>query len=242
MMSREKDRKRSNRNWKPRTGEVSTTGRASSGPKAEVSHPATGAADQAAVAGMSDQKFAEKTGRTWKQWMRLLDADRAWEMPHREIAALVHEKHGVGAWWAQTVTVGYERLKGLRERGQRRGGAFEAVKSKTFSVPVDVLFDAWADDTTRRRWLDGAKIIVRTATASKSMRLQWPDGTIVAVWFSSKGDAKSIAAVQHTNLSDRKASDSAKKYWAERQPWGAKPDRPSTMIPKWVEELNVAPR
>jgi len=57
--------------------------------------------------------------------VRLLDADNAAALPHREIAALVHEKHGVGSWWTQMVTVGYERLKGLRDRGQQRSGAYE---------------------------------------------------------------------------------------------------------------------
>jgi hypothetical protein len=99
---------------------------------------------------------------------------------YSDIAALVHEKHRVGDWWSQTVTVGYERIKGLRERGQRRGGAYEATKSRTFKVSVKALFRAWADDATRHRWIGGVETVVRTATAPKSLRLQWPDGTIVA--------------------------------------------------------------
>jgi hypothetical protein len=114
------------------------------------------------------------------------------------------------------VTVGYERIKGLRERGQRRGGAYEAGKSRTFGVPVTRLFDAWADASTRRRWLDGVDLAVRTATRPKSMRLQWPDGTIVTAWFLAKGEGKSAVAVVHTKLRDRAASDKAKQYWSER--------------------------
>ena len=70
-----------------------------------------------------------------------------------DIAVLVREELGVGDWWAQAVTVGYERIKGLRERGQRRDGIYEANKSKTFAVPVRTLFRAWADTQTRKRWL-----------------------------------------------------------------------------------------
>jgi len=128
----------------------------------------------------------------------------------------VHKKHRVADWWAQTVTVGYERIKGLRDRGQRRNGTYEVSKSRTFNVPVKALFDAWADDAMRRRWFDGVKAVVRTATASKSIRLQWPDGTLVVVGFIAKGNAKTVVAVAHTKLPDRTASDNAKKYWSDR--------------------------
>jgi hypothetical protein len=114
------------------------------------------------------------------------------------------------------VTVGYERLKGLRERGQRRGGSYEVSKSKTFNVPVAVLFDAWADDATRRRWLDNDEATIRTATRPKSMRLQWPDGTIVALWFLSKGGAKSSVALAHMKLPSKAALETSKSDWTAR--------------------------
>jgi hypothetical protein len=213
---RNKDLKRIIRGRMNRTGESYTTARAHIISKPTHKQSPQPAMNHSALAGMSDDKVAATTGRTWQEWVRVLDADRAAEMPHRDIAALVHQKHGVGDWWSQMVTVGYERLKGLRERGQRRGGGYEAGKSRTFNVPVKKLFDAWAKAAMRRRWLDGVDPVVRTATSPKSIRLKWPDGTIVAVWFVAKGRAKSTAGVVHTKLGDRAASDKAKKYWTER--------------------------
>lgn len=215
-MPRDKDRKRIIRNRMKKTGESYTTARTHVISRAKATQPRARTADIAALAGLSDQAIAAKTGRTWRQWVHALDADAAAAMPHPEIAALVHKKHRVADWWAQTVTVGYERIKGLRERGQRRNGTYEVSKSRTFNVPVKALFDAWADDAMRRRWLDGVKAVVRTATASKSIRLQWPDGTVVVVGFIAKGNAKTVISVAHTKLPDRAASDNAKKYWADR--------------------------
>lgn len=215
-MPRDKDRKRIIRNRMKKTGESYTTARAHVISKANVKQPAARTSNHATLAGMSDDTIAAKTGRTWQEWARVLDADDAASMPHRDIAALVHRKHRVGDWWAQTVTVGYERIKGLRERGQRRSGAYEAGKSRTFNVPVKALFKAWADDATRRRWLDGVEAAVRTATPPKSIRLQWPDGTIVAVWFTAKSEGKSAVALAHTKLRDSAASAHAKKYWTDR--------------------------
>jgi len=114
------------------------------------------------------------------------------------------------------VTVGYERIKGIRARGQRRDGSYEASKSRTFDVPVTRLFNAWAKAPVRRRWLDGASLKVRTATAPKSMRLDWPDGGIIAVWFEPKGKSKSVVALAHTKLPDKPTADRLKKYWSDR--------------------------
>lgn len=213
----DKDRKRIIRSRMKKTGESYTAARAHVLSKTIVKPSAARpAVDHAALAGMSDEKIAAKTGRTWQAWTRVLDADGAATMPHRDIAALLHGKHGVADWWAQTVTVGYERIKGLRERGQRRSGEYETNKSKTFNVPVTTLFDAWAHDATRKRWLDGVKTSVRTATKPKSVRLQWPDGTIVVALFTPKGNAKSVVALAHTKLRDRESAASAKQFWSDR--------------------------
>jgi hypothetical protein len=111
------------------------------------------------------------------------------------------------------VTVGYERIKGLRAIGQRRSGAWEASKSKTFHVPIDELFGAWSQPKTRARWLP-EKVTVRRATRNKSMRITWPDGTSVELWFQSKG-GKSQVSVQHTKLKSKADVDARKKFWGE---------------------------
>ena len=121
----------------------------------------------------------------------------------------------VADWWSQTVPVGYERIKGLRAKGQRREGSYEASKSRTFDVPVKTLFEAWADDVTRRRWLNGAEVRIRKSTEPKSMRLDW-NKSIVAVGFAPKGSSRSSVAVQHTKLPDRETAKGIKEYWSAR--------------------------
>ena len=216
-MPREKDLKRLVRARMRKTGEAYTAARAQL-TRTRRTGPAEKAAaiDHASLAGMSDEKIREKTRRTWKEWTDALDRHEAHRMEHHAIADLLHTNFKVGDWWAQMVAVGYERIKGLRARGQRRDGSYEASKSRTFSVPVAELFEAWADSATRRRWLDATGVKVRTATAPKSLRLGWNDGSIIAVGFMDKGKGKSAVAIQHTKLPDRETAEQLKAYWAEQ--------------------------
>lgn len=162
-------------------------------------------------AGMSDAAVRAKTGRTWAEWVRVLDAVGAAKLPHRAIAQHVASL-GLTSWWTQTVTVGYERIRGLRERGQKRGGAYEASKTRTFAVPVGVLFDAFADARVRQRWLP-VNVSVRSTRPQRRMRLSWEDGTLVHVEFVAKSEARSAVAVQHTRLADRAALLNMKRTW-----------------------------
>lgn len=171
--------------------------------------------DYARLAGMSDATIEAKTGCTWERWVRALDHVGAHEWSHRAIADHVHERYKVPGWWTQAVTVGYERIKGVRAIGQRRGG-YEASKSKVFAAPTGRLYRAFHDARTRRRWLGGVKLTVRTATRDKSMRVTWPDGTSVELYFVGKGAARSQVVVQHRKLADKTSADRMKDYWAER--------------------------
>jgi uncharacterized protein YndB with AHSA1/START domain len=217
-MPRNKDLKRLVRGRMDKTGESYSTARAQITKKAArkaVPTKAAPAIDYATLAGKSDAVIKTQTGRDWTQWTRALDRDGAAQMRHRDIATLVHEKYEVRDWWAQTVTVGYERIKGLRSIGQRRDGLYEAAKSRTFTVPVATLFDAFANARTRKRWLPET-VKVRTAAPPKTMRIGWDDGTIVVLGFTDKGKGKSAVAVQHGKLADRAAVERMKKLWGDR--------------------------
>jgi uncharacterized protein YndB with AHSA1/START domain len=229
-MTRNKDFKRLVRARMRKTGEAYTAARAQVTKKlaakpaaADIAPVAPSVAptpkDYPKLAGMSDASIKAKTGCAWEKWVRALDHRGAENMSHREIAQLVHDKYKIDGWWSQNVAVGYERIKGLRARGQQRDGSYGATKSRTFSVPVSVLFDAWTDPSLRRRWLTDATTRVRKATTNKSLRLDWSDGgtkAIIAVGFTAKGASKSTVALEHAKLPDREAATHVKQYWTDR--------------------------
>jgi hypothetical protein len=228
-MTQHKDLKRLVRARMQKTGEAYTAARAQivARPRPRAKSPAPGApstpralsdpapSEYAAIAGMSDVKLKEATGCTWAKWVKALDHYKADQMSHGDIAKLIKAKYHTPSWWTQTVAVGYERIRGLRARGQQRDGSFGATKSRTFPVPVTRLFQAWSEPAQRSAWL-GPGTRVRTATTPKSLRLALGDGSIVAVGFTAKGSDRSVVAVEHAKLADRAAADRVRIEWAER--------------------------
>ena len=232
-MTTQKDFKRLVRSRMQKTGESYTSARATllkgskrtahaegNGVSLTVAEPkpvvkAPSPAAFAKLAGMSDEKIKEKTGCTWERWVWALDAVNAQAWPHGEIAEYVREKYKVPSWWTQAVTVGYERIRGLREKGQRRTGKWEASKSKTFDAAAGTVFKAFKQAKPRTAWLPN-RVVVRTAVPNKSVRLTWEDGTSVEVYLTPKGRSKSVVAVQHTKLESRAAVDRLKAFWAQR--------------------------
>ena len=212
-MPANKDLKRLIRGRMQKTGERYTTARAR---LLASTRPDPAPADYARLAGRSDAIMKEKTGCTWERWVKALDRASAYTWPHPEVARYVREKYHLPGWWAQTVTVGYERIKGLRAIGQRRDGSYEATKSRTFAVSLARLYGAFHNPRTRARWLPGVRLTIRSTTRGKSMRIAWPDGTPVVIWFTSKGTAKSQVALAHGKLPDRSTATRLKQYWADR--------------------------
>ena len=177
---------------------------------------------------VSDDAVRRRTGRGWDEWFALLDAWGAAERTHTEIAAWVNETHGVEGWWAQNVTVGYERARGRRALGQLVDG-FSASASKTIAVPVERLYQAVADPKLRARWLPGAPLAVTSASPTKAVHWRWEDDAVAApsargtqrtsrvdVGFTAKGDSKSQVALQHSRLRDADAAAQMKTYWRDR--------------------------
>jgi uncharacterized protein YndB with AHSA1/START domain len=228
-MPTQKDLKRLVRRRMQKTGESYTAARAqllhtSTGrgpmlrvvPPVAITSPRVAEADYAKLAGMSDAALKAATGCPWKRWVNALDHAGAASWPHGRIAEYVRTQFEVGPWWTQAVVVGYERIRGLREKGQMRSGRYTVNKSRTVAAPVATLYRAFTVARTRARWLDGAKLEVRGATANKSVRMRWSDGTPLEARFTARGTGRSAVAIEHRELPSREAASGIKTFWSER--------------------------
>lgn len=190
--------------------------RRSGAKRAAKTTPTAAAAEK--LNGIGAAAVLRATGKTWAQWLTLLDKAGADRLSHAQIARLLHEELGVPPWWSQMVTVGYEQARGRRVRHQTATG-FSVSASKTIAATVSELFKAWNDARVRAKWLPGVELTIRKATAPKSLRMTWGSGaaaTNVDVNLTAKGGDKAHVAVEHSKHKSETAAKRAKKYWAER--------------------------
>jgi hypothetical protein len=209
-MTRQKSFKRLVRSRMEKTGESYAAARATLLSAEEAKTP------EGPTLTMSEEAIRRRTGRGWEEWFDLLDEWNAAERSHKDIATWLREEQGVDGWGAQSVTVSYERARGLRAVGERPEG-FSVTAQKTVAVPVDRLYEAFVDESLRNRWLPDGELRERTATKPKGARFDWDDDeTRVVVWFSAQGDAKSTVALEHARLPDAEEADRMKAFWRER--------------------------
>lgn len=170
------------------------------------------AASKTGGGAMSDAALKAKTGRTWDQWFTLLDKAGAAKMTHGAIAKLVATRHKIPGWWAQSVTVGYERARGLRKVNETLAG-FRTGVSRTLDAGMDAAFGAWDNAKTRAALLK-EKVDLSTRNPGKNLRFAWKVGR-VEVRFVVKSPKKTQVTVDHTGLKSESQVDKFKTQWSE---------------------------
>ena len=164
---------------------------------------------------MSDDAVRTATGRGWDEWCDVLDAWPGHGRGHTAIAAHLRDSYGIDGWWAQTVTVGYERITGLRLPYQRPDGTFNAHKSRTVSADAVALRELLLDETDRADLFPGLDTELRSRPTSKVIRLAIGPGT-AEIALDPKPDGKAKVTIQHGGLPTIDEVDQWKYYGSER--------------------------
>lgn len=166
--------------------------------------------------GMSDEAVLRNTGKSWHEWFALLDQWGATERTHPEIARHVNETYNPGGWWAQAVTVGYERARGMRRRHELPDG-FSVNASKTVAAPVERLYAALVDEALRDQWLEAGTLRLRTSQPHRSARFDViPTGTLLTANLTAKGEGKASLQLQELKIASEDDIESRKAFWKAR--------------------------
>jgi hypothetical protein len=178
---------------------------------------------------ISDASVLKKTGHDLAHWFAVLDKFGAVEKGHTASARHLYETHGVDGWYAQGITVSYERERGVRGVNQRCDGAWEVSVSKTITATTAQLVKAFTETRKRNDWIGEADPKLASAMAqgvadkkSKGFvvrpdglarfRYRW-DGTIVQLYAYPKPGGKMALTVQHTKLADGDAVERYRGQW-----------------------------
>ena len=117
---------------------------------------------------LSSDKVREATGLGWEEWLEVLDAAGATGFDHQEIVTHLERHHPeTDSWWRQSIAVGYEQARGMRELGETASGFQVSVQR---SVPGDAE-SAWRRIETSPESLFGGPLELTEGT-----RFEMPAG------------------------------------------------------------------
>lgn len=167
----------------------------------------------------SDEVIKAKTGRGWDEWVALIDAGPGRDAGHTAIATWLREAHDVHPWWAQGVTVGYERITGIRLPGQMPDGTFTVSRSRTLPGSVAAMRALLLDDGARAGLLPRLRSRLRSSPTAKQLRFDLVDdasGDGAGVLAVSVDEAKSGVklVITHEKLPSMPAADEWKALWS----------------------------
>ncbi|MFB0515663.1 MAG: SRPBCC domain-containing protein [Candidatus Neomarinimicrobiota bacterium] len=168
-----------------------------------------------ASANIRDRIIRMRTAKGWAEWFAILDGIEATKMEQGEIVAYLAEHYEVRRWYRQAIARTYLMEHGLRRKNLRPDG-YAIVRSITVAVPVEVLYKAWTNAATRKRWLPDPGITIRKSAPNKSLRITWIDGKthVDAIFGHSKNQGSNVI-VQHRKLPEEADTERMKAYWTE---------------------------
>jgi hypothetical protein len=160
------------------------------------------------------------TGRSWDDWLDYFNRIGASTLTHHEIATTVlaelDGKVDNPGWWAQSTAVAYEQHTGRRVPGQRPDGTFQTSVSRSTSLGMTELMDAWtsfaATDKDVLGLIEGDVRVSGTQNRI-SWRTKARDGANVVVISEPKKNGTASLVVQHIGCPTYDDSQQARHAW-----------------------------
>lgn len=201
------------------TGEKSTAARRALIEQAErreaaADDAADGRRTWAADPELSDEAVTEATGRGWDAWVELIEGDPIADGGHTAVAAWLQTEHDVAGWWAQSVTVGWERVTGRRLPHQAADGTFTANTSRTLDVDVEQVRALLLDPDGRAALFPAHAPELRSRPDSKALRIGLDEGVAV-IAIDPRDDGRSTVTVSHEKLPSHGDVELWKRFWAD---------------------------
>lgn len=211
-MTEQESFKRRIRKRMAKTGERYSAARRSLIDKSDGTSGAPSSRTWVAEPELSDESIRAATGKGWNEWCDVIDAWPGHGDGHTAIAAYLQNGHGVDSWWSQSVTVGYERITGLRLRHQHPDGTFSAGKSRTISIDPAALREMLLSDSDRADLFPGIPTELRSRPTAKVLRIGIGGG-VAQIAMDPQKDARVKVTVQHEKLASPAEVEEWKQFW-----------------------------
>ena len=190
----------------------------------------------------SDDAVHRATGRGWNEWCELIDAWPERTEGHAAMVARLQRDHlDNDGWWAQSVIVGYERIRGLRVKYMRADGTFAGSATRTLAAApgvehtgparaadlraslldpktqAEIVSGDFASSTCGPRQPVKAGLVVEQRSKSTSKAVRWniqPNQGSVRFSVDARPDDRVRVSIQHEQLPSTEAVELWKEFWA----------------------------
>jgi hypothetical protein len=162
----------------------------------------------------TDDAVLAATGRGWDEWADVIDAWLGHGDGHGAIATYLEVDHDIDRWWAQAVTVGYERITGLRLPHQGPDGMFTVNASRTVLADGNALREMLLDAADRVDLFPRIQTELRSRPTSKNIRIAIAPGTAEFA-INARADGRTTVAIHHVRLPSPEDVDHWKRYWSD---------------------------
>jgi uncharacterized protein YdhG (YjbR/CyaY superfamily) len=168
---------------------------------------------------LTDKAVETATGKGWNEWFTILGQKTDDSFSHKDIAKLLMDQYQVDGWWAQSITVEYERHLGKRQVGQVKDGTFQTAVSKTLPGDLDQVFSLWLnavrDVKEFNSILPAGEPSISKTEKWRYWRVDLADGSKVTITVGKKSEEKSILTFSNEKLNNQDAIEQWKEFWKD---------------------------
>lgn len=166
---------------------------------------------------ISDEAIFRATGAPWSHWLEVFSLMDAKSLPHKEIAAKLHDDHKVPSWWCQMLAVKYEKEIGRRETGSDSNRGYYTGLSATLDGDLDDLYEQWNVSLENRAEFNSVPIVSSPSLSQTDNWRYWKiklgNGSKILVNMSQKSEDKVLVQIEHEKLPEGSSLEQWKSYW-----------------------------
>jgi len=184
---------------------------------------------------MDDSAVKKTTGKKLNHWFSCIKKEGMENSAHKEIAAFLREQKNISSWWAQQITVLFEKQSGRRVTGQTVDSGFQIGVTKTINTDVRKVWE-YAVSKEGMYLLTGDRINAgnvieqnrtgengieycittfrpRTHWRMKWRKPEWPSHSIVQVRVYTGSSGKAVMAIHQEKLRRPEDRQEMKAWW-----------------------------
>ncbi len=163
---------------------------------------------------LSDESVIAKTGKSLNEWCDIIEDWNGDQSDHTAVATYLRDELDVDSWWAQGITVSFERITGKRLPYQQKDGTFTASKSKVLTISEAELRQLFLSDEERDNLFPDQRTELLSKPDAKNVKIKLELGTAI-VWTEAQNNGKTKITVSHEKLPTYDDVEQWKFYWEE---------------------------